>query len=43
MEFRSQKDARAFIVGPSLREGMKRAGVGGEPDIHFRAQVEAVE
>lgn len=43
MEFRSQKDARAFLEDPSLREAMERAGVEGEPDIHLREQVEALD
>ncbi len=42
LEFRSEKDAREFVEDPSLREAMERGGVEGEPDIHFREQVEAV-
>ena len=43
LEFRSEKDAREFVEDPSLREAMDRAGVEGEPDVHFREQVEALE
>jgi hypothetical protein len=39
----SQADGRAFLEDPSLREAMERAGVVGEPHIHFREPVETVE
>jgi quinol monooxygenase YgiN len=43
VEFPSQADGRAFLEDPSLREAMERAGVVGEPHIHFREPVETVE
>ena len=43
VEFRSQKHAQEFLDDPSLREAMQRAGVEGEPDVHFREQVEAID
>jgi len=43
LEFRSEKDARGFLEDPSLREAMERGGVEGEPDIHFREQIETLE
>jgi quinol monooxygenase YgiN len=43
IEFRSQKDAQEFLEDPSLREAMERAGVEGEPQVHFREQVEALD
>lgn len=43
IEFSSQDQGRAFLEDPSLREAMRRAGVEGEPHIHFREPVEAVE
>jgi hypothetical protein len=43
LEFSSERNARDFLEDPSLRENMERAGVEGQPDIHFREQVEAVE
>ncbi|MGO9902384.1 MAG: cyclase [Solirubrobacteraceae bacterium] len=43
VEFTSQEKGRAFLGDPSLRETMQRAGVQGEPHIHFREPVETVE
>jgi heme-degrading monooxygenase HmoA len=43
IEFPTDEAARAFTDDPSLRETMQRAGVEGEPHIHFRHLVEIGE
>jgi quinol monooxygenase YgiN len=43
LDFSSQEQASAFLEDPSLREAMRRAGVDGKPQIHFREPVETVE
>ena len=43
IEFTSQEQGEAFLEDPSLREAMQRAGVQGEPHIHFREPVETIE
>jgi hypothetical protein len=32
-----------LLEDPSLREAMQRAGVQGEPHVHFREAVETIE
>jgi hypothetical protein len=41
--FQSEEGARAFLEDPASREAMERAGVEGEPHVHCRARVEAVD
>jgi quinol monooxygenase YgiN len=43
IEFTSQEQGKAFLEDPSLPEAMQRAGVQGEPHIHFRELVETIE
>jgi hypothetical protein len=43
VEFGSQGEAEGFLADPSLREVMAQAGVEGEPHVHFRQELEAVE
>jgi heme-degrading monooxygenase HmoA len=43
VEFPSVDAARAFVQDPGLRDAMGRGGVQGEPHVHLRDEVEAVE
>ena len=43
VEFPSADAARSFTRDPGLREAMQRGGVEGEPHVHLRDEVEAVE
>jgi hypothetical protein len=43
VEFPSVDAARSFVEDPGLREAMGRAGVQGEPHVHVRDEVEAIE
>jgi hypothetical protein len=43
VEFPSEEGARGFLEDPGLREAMQRGGVEGEPHVHFRERVEAIE
>jgi heme-degrading monooxygenase HmoA len=43
IEFPSEEQGKAFLEDPSLREAMQRAGVQGEPHVHFREPVETIE
>ena len=43
VEFPSVDAARSFTQDPGLREAMERGGVEGEPHVHLRDEVEAVE
>jgi hypothetical protein len=42
MEMPGPDEAKAFLSDPTLRQAMQRAGVEGEPDVHVREEVEAV-
>jgi heme-degrading monooxygenase HmoA len=43
VEFPSADAARSFVQDPGLRDAMERGGVQGEPHVHARDEVEAVE
>ena len=43
IEFPSAEAALGFLADPSLKEAMERAGVIGEPSVHLREEIEAVE
>jgi hypothetical protein len=43
LEFPSVDAARSFVEEPGLRDAMGRAGVQGEPHVHVREEVEAIE
>jgi heme-degrading monooxygenase HmoA len=43
VEFSSADAARSFVQDPGLRGAMERGGVQGEPHVHLRDEVEAVE
>ena len=43
IEFTSEEQGKALLEDPSLREAMQRAGVQGEPHVHFREPVETIE
>ena len=43
VEFGSPAGAEGFLADPSLHEAMARAGVEGQPHVHMRVELEAVE
>jgi hypothetical protein len=43
IEFPSAEAALGFLADPSLKDAMERAGVIGEPSVHLREEIEAVE
>ena len=40
IEYDSREQAEAFLADLSLREAMAKAGVAGEPHVHFRTLAE---
>ena len=43
IEFPSAEAALGFLADPSLKDAMERAGVIGEPSVHLREEIEAVQ